>query len=220
MKTKKLTVLIAIAIVVGIAATAFFGVQTLTSQGNSDTSNTIVVTTTAGAPVLQADRFGPIVSLLDARTLSGANFQPPQYLPFNLSLTQARAEKDAAALIYSSPSLGAAPNYVGNVSMIVVVLNDGTSYSFPSSPTVIITQVHSCTSIRNSTVTCTDTFSTTTQPQRGPVPVKLTVSGHPGWGVDYGNEATVTWWSNGVHYGISAPLPLQVLVDIAQSMNT
>ena len=233
MRTKELVTVI----VVGIVIVGFLALQALTASRPSvpkaSTTDSSAATAIASAAPLSLDTYGPQVSLQDAKSLTGANFQLPQLLPSGLTLTQIRGEQDLAALIYSSPSLASLSTYEGNVSMIVIVMNDGTSYSFPSGPVVVVTEVHSCTSISisnantsisssnaNYTISCTDSTVTNTPAQVSPTPVKLTVSGHPGWGVDYGSTEMVTWWSGGIHYEISASLPLQTLVGISQSMNT
>lgn len=178
------------------------------------------ITVTHSATSFSVARYGPRVSLQEARTLAGVNFHLPQYLPNNLSLVQIRAERDLAAAVYSSPTLPAIPDYV-NASMILVVQHDSTTYYFPGSPMVVITDVHSCSTPAGGAVTCTDMISTTTQSQTD-TPVQVVVSGHPGWGITYqGTGFTfLNWWSNGIHYDLEADLPISALVSTADSMNT
>jgi hypothetical protein len=168
--------------------------STISYSSNLSTTTTIFTTyqTTSAMPV---EQFGPTISLSQARTLLSTNFSLPTSLPNNLVLQSIRGEKSSTttqvALIYTSATLPALPNYEG-ASMIILALKDGTSYyPQPSGGGPVI--------YRNATVSG--------HPAWGYDPQT--------YAPDMG---TVTWWSCGIHYTVMADLPFSVMVQIAQSM--
>lgn len=179
-----------------------------------------VITTGAGATVRSINDFGSQISLQQARDyIRVSTLGLPSFLPNNLSLYQIRGQPELVALVYQSPSLLAVAGY-NTGSLIILILNDSTSYYFPSGPVVVKSAIPSCSSNANGSVTCnTITYEETISEQ---ALTQLSVSGHAGWGITYEGTTLsfLTWWSGGIHYSATANLPLTVLVNIAESMNT
>ncbi|MHB8568556.1 MAG: hypothetical protein ACYC7D_01495 [Nitrososphaerales archaeon] len=161
--------------------------------------------------------FGNITSLSSARDYVGATsttFTLPTSLPDNLSLVQIRAKSSLAALIYEPSTIG---NPLGspNASIVILIMRDGSNYSFPFPGPYMIQGGSECNSNSSTGLTTCTTFADTTI-YYSPAPVRVSVSGNLGWGYD----GLLTWWSNELHYAIKGNLPLSSLLSIAQSMNT
>lgn len=206
-----------------VAITIIFSIFLTTSIGlyvlGQSTSH-IQVSTEASATVRSIEDYGPQISLQQAQGLSGAStLQLPSYLPDNLSLYQMRGKPLLVVIVYQSPALPTVSGYNAG-SLIIFVANDSTSYYLPSGQVVVKSAVPSCSSYTNGSSTCsTATYDETISEQS---PTQFAVSGHSAWGLTYQGTSLsfLTWWGGGIHYSVTANLPLAVLVKIAESMNT
>lgn len=86
-------------------------------------------------------------------------------------------------------------------------------------------------SVQTQTTTIIQNGSTTTVTSAitplSPTYQLVTVSGHPGWAFSsttlsngLHEDGRIEWWVGSVHYVILAELPANILVQIAESMNT
>lgn len=193
-----------------------------TSQAvQSTSSNTLTVT--ISAPSFSVEEYGPVIAIDTARQLLGYNFSLPTYLPSDLQLKEIRGGENAISLIYSSPILSTIPS-LGGGSMLVSMVRDNTTYTdFTSSSVVEITQ--NCSTVTNSSVsTCSSTRTTYSAIPSVVSRTNELVSNYSGWGNDpvptAGQNGLLTWWNtgNGLHYSVTADLPLATLVSIGESM--
>lgn len=209
---------VAFVAVAAVIAGAGYYFQFRTGDNTSDGQPLSTVTDTGWAPPFPVSEFGPVLSLNQAEPFVGS-FNPPTILTNGLTLQEIRGTQDGVFLIYESASVPTLANY-NYGSMIIGIQRDNTSY-VPFPPYQVGGQaVIQCDpgTLQN----CTTVEYTVATAYTNPVQ-NIVVSGHPGHGWDpdgpYG-IGVVTWWANGLHYGVAADLPMSTLLAIAQSMDT
>jgi hypothetical protein len=192
----------------------------ITFANSSSSSNSVSATLTA--PSFFVEEYGPLITIDAARQLISNNLSLPTYLPDDLQLKEIRGGENLVYLIFSSPTLPAIPSW-DNGSLLMSIARDNTTYTnFTPSSEVAVTQSCSTRLAPPVTVTCTN-MTNTMSPEPTTSRTDVSVSGYLGWGSDpvaaTGQTGFLTWWNsdNGLHYAISADLPLSTLVSVGRS---
>ncbi|MDG6999736.1 MAG: hypothetical protein JRN15_11540 [Nitrososphaerota archaeon] len=178
----------------------------------------------ADMPMIPVQSLGNVSTLSQARIAIGVDFSIPTYLPQGMQLESIRVMENTVTLVFYDRNISfpKIPFY-DNASLIIAILRDNSSYpgasTPPPSPSVSVSE--------NGVVTSENVQVFTQKVSATPV----TVSGHPGWGINpptniiqsngfgFQNAGMLQWWST-VHYVIIADIPFQQLLPVAESMNT
>jgi hypothetical protein len=169
--------------------------------------------------VADASLFGNQVSLTQAHSLAKFSFRTPSFLPAGTSLDKVYVSNDGTIvrLFYNNSNLPDAAAFGGSIpfpAQIVIYAEASPTNPIPQFvsneiPPIII-QAHNV----NGASEITETIS------QGLGGNAVLVCGQQGYGVDQtgGQAATLTWWTNGVQYILTAKLSLSTLSSIAGSM--
>jgi hypothetical protein len=163
---------------------------------------------------------GNVATLDQARQFIGVNFSYPTFTPAATTLSQIRVREGVVALIYENPTLPNLSTYSSG-KIILLILKDNSSYTDPTTYRSVQTET---TVIAGNGSTTTVTSAIT---PLSPSYQLVTVSGHPGWAFSpttlsngLHEDGRIEWWAGSVHYVILAELPANILVQIAESMNS
>jgi hypothetical protein len=220
-RVAKAAFVLTIVLFVAIAGVENYNLQANIPTSQSTSSNTTTVTNSA--PSFSVEEYGPVVSIDTARQLLSYNFSLPTNLPDNLQLNEIRGGENLINLIFSSPTLSTIQS-LGGGSMLVTIARDNTTYTNFNSTTTV-TQYCSTMAESSMMEACMTVMSTESAAQSVSARTNVLVSKYSGWGSDpmptEGQSGLLTWWDtdNGLHYSITADLPLSTLVSIGQSMN-
>ncbi len=212
--------------IVSLAAVLVLVAGTLVLGFYSENRGTVQTSTLDGAnnalspAPFPVTNLGNIATLDQARQIIGVNFSSPTFTPATTTLSQVRAREGVVALIYDNPSLPNLTTYSSG-KVIILILKDNSSYADPSTyanvrtQTTVIVQNGSTTTVTSAITPLSPTYQL------------VTVSGHPGWAFSpttlsngLHEDGRIEWWAGSVHYVILAELPANILVQIAESMNS
>ncbi len=180
------------------------------SQGSASSFHPAPLSTAALGVTLELD---------DARTSIKLDFSLPTYLPEGSVLSEIRVrDGKSVALIYDNKDLPPIPQYVDEIEILILILRDETTFEGSAvEPTIQVT------------VAVTDETGTTTMVENVTgvgADRQVTVSVNGAHGRGYGpadlagfhDSGRVEWWDNGIHYEVLADIPLEQLLEIAESM--
>jgi hypothetical protein len=209
-----------IILVVAIEGVENYNLQSNTLTSTSTSSTTITVTNSA--PSVSVDEYGPVITIDAARQLLSYNFSLPTNLPDGLQLKEILGGENLINLIFSSPTLPAIQP-LGGGSMLVTIARDNTTYTDINSTS---TMTQYCSTMAESSMMqeCMTVTSSEVTIQSVPSRTNVSVANYSGWGNDsmpaVGQNGFLTWWDtdNGLHYAITADLPLPALLSIGDAM--